>query len=90
MKKNKGVIFKHCAPFNKYISKINNADIDTAQGIDIVIPMYNLIEYSDNFSKTTESLRQYYKDESNDSITQSESFKSKMKRTGQTPAAGMF
>ena len=72
MKKNKGVIFKNYAPFNKYISKINNADIDTAQGIDIVIPMYNLIEYSDNFSKTTESLRQYYKDESNDNITQSE------------------
>ena len=37
MKKNKGVIFKNCAPFNKYISKINNTDIDTAQGIDIVI-----------------------------------------------------
>ena len=88
MKKNKGVIFKNCAPFNKYTSKINNADIDTAQGIDIVIPMYNLIEYSDNFSKTTESLRQYYKDESNDNITQSESFKSKMKITGQTPRAG--
>ena len=51
MKKYKGVIFKNCAPFNKYISKINSTDIDTAQGVDIVISMYNLIEYSDNFFK---------------------------------------
>ena len=47
-KRNKGVILKNCAPFTKCISRINNTDIDNARDIDIVIPMYNLIEYSDN------------------------------------------
>ena len=86
--RNKGVTFKNCAPFTKCISRINNTDIDNAQDIDIVMPMYNLIEYSDNYSKTSGSLWQYYKDDPNDNITQSESFKSKIKITGKTPAAG--
>ena len=86
--RNKGVIFKNCAPFTKCISRINNADIDTARDIDIVMPTYNLIEYSDNYSKTSGSLWQYYKDDPNDSIKQSESFKSKIKITGKSPAAG--
>ena len=54
--RNKSVIFKNCAPFTKCISRINNTDIDNAQDIDIVMPMYNLIEYSDNYSKTSGSL----------------------------------
>ena len=58
--RNKGVIFKNCAPFTKCISRINNTDIDNAQDIDIVMPMHNLIEYSDNYSKTSGSLWQYY------------------------------
>ena len=57
--RNKGVIFKNCAPFTKCISRINNADIDTAQDIDIVMSMHNLIEYSDNYWKTCGSLWQY-------------------------------
>ena len=52
------------------------------------MPMYNLIEYSDNYSKTSGSLWQYYKDDPNDNITQSESFKSKIKITAKTPASG--
>ena len=48
--------------------------------------MYNLVECSDNYSKTSGSLRQYYKDEPNDKLTDSESFKSKMKITENTPA----
>ena len=56
--------------------------------IDIVMPMYKLIEYSDIYSKTYGRLWQYYKDDPNDNITQSESFKSKLKMTGKTPAAG--
>ena len=44
----KGVTFKNCAPFTKCISRINNIDIDNAQNIDILMPMYNLTEYSDN------------------------------------------
>ena len=53
---NKKVIFKNCAPFTKCISKINNTQIDNAEYIYIVMPVYNFIEYSDNYSKTSESL----------------------------------
>ena len=59
---NKKVIFKNCAPFTNCISKINNTQIDNAEYIDIVMPMYNLIEYSDNYSKTSGSLWQYCKE----------------------------
>ena len=45
---NKKVIFKNCAPFTNCISKINNTQIDNAEYIDIVMPIYNLREYSDN------------------------------------------
>ena len=48
------------------------------------MPMYNLIECSDNYSKTSGSLWQYYKDDPNDNLTDSESFKSKVKITGKT------
>ena len=50
--------------------------------------MYNLIEYSDNSSKTSGSLQQQYKDDSNDTLTDSESFKFKVKITGKTPNNG--
>ena len=70
--RNRGVIFKNCAPFSKCISRINNRDIHNAQDIDIVRLMYNLIEYIDNYSKTSGSLWQYYKDDPNDNIEQSE------------------
>ena len=52
---NKKVIFKNCAPFTNCISKINNTQIDNAEYIDIEMPMYNLKEYSDNYSKTSGS-----------------------------------
>ena len=71
----KNVTFKNYAPFTKCISRINNENIDNAQDIDIVMPMYNFIEYSDNYSKTSGRLWQYYKDDPNDNITDSESFK---------------
>ena len=53
-----------------------------------MIPVYDLIEYSDNYSKTSGSLWQNYRDHPNDKITQSESFKYKIKITGKNPAAG--
>ena len=53
----KGVTFKNCAPFVKCISIINNTEIDNVKDIDIVMPMYDLIEYSDNYSKVLGSLR---------------------------------
>ena len=49
--------------------------------------MYNLIEYSDNYPKTSGSLWQYYKDEPNDNLTDSKSFKSKVNIAGSTPAS---
>ena len=58
---NKKVIFKNLAPFTNCKIKINNTQIDNAEYIDIVMPMYNLIEYNDNYSKTFGSLWQYCK-----------------------------
>ena len=61
--RDKGVAFKNCAPFTNCISEINNTQIDNAKDIDIVMPMYNLIEYSDNYAETSGSLWQYFRDE---------------------------
>ena len=95
---NKKVIFKNCAPFTNCISEINNTQIDNAKDIDIVMPMYNLIEYSDNYVKTTGSLWQYCKDiparNANGEIiifeenNTTDSFKFKAKITGQTGNGG--
>ena len=57
---NKKIIL--CYSFTNCISEINNAQVENAKDIDIVMPMYNLIEYSDNYAKTSESLWQYCKD----------------------------
>ena len=91
---NKKVIFKNCAPFTNCISEINNTQIDNAKDIDIVMPMYNLIEYSDNYAKATGSVWQYCKDiparNVNDKIivfdanNLNDSFKFKAKIIGQT------
>ena len=56
---NKKVVFKNCAPFINCISEIKNTQVDNAKDIDIVKPMYDLIEYSDNYSR---SLWQYCRD----------------------------
>ena len=84
----KGVTFKNCAPFTKCISRINTTDIDNPHDIDNSMSMYNLIEYSDHYSKTSGTLWQYYKDDLNDNLTDSESFKSKVKITAKTPNNG--
>ena len=91
---NKKVIFKNCAPFTNCISKINNTQIDNAEYIDIVMLMYNLIDYSDNYSKTSGSLWQYCKEipaVNNDAnivdfngANATDSFNFKTKITGQT------
>ena len=54
--RDKGVVFKDFAPFTNCIREIINTQIDKAKDIDIVMPMYNLIEYSDNYSKTSRNL----------------------------------
>ena len=87
-KRNKGVAFKNCSPFILCISEINNTQVDNAKDIDIVMPMYNLIEYSDNYAKTSGSLWQYFRDKLNNNLADSESFKSKIKITGKKPVAG--
>ena len=56
----KKVIFKNCPPVTNCISKMNNKQIDNAK--DIVMSMYNLIEYSNNYSKRSGRLQQYCKD----------------------------
>ena len=91
---NKNVIFKNCAPFTNFIGEINNTKVDNAKGIDVVMPMYDLIEYSDNYSKTSRSLWQYCKDipavDNNNAIANftennlTDSFNFKVKMTGQT------
>ena len=80
----KGVAFKNFAPFISCISEINNTQIDNAKDIDIVMPVYNLIEYSDNYANTSGSLWQYFRDEPDDNLEDSESFKSKIKITGKS------
>ena len=61
--KKKEVIFKNFALFTNCISKINNTQVDDAHDFDVVMPMYNLIEYSDTYSKTFGSSWQYYRNE---------------------------
>ena len=83
--KNKGVTFENCTSFTDCIREINNTQLDNAKDLDVLMSVYNLIEYSDNYSKTSESLYQYKeKSRRNDS----ESFKSKIKLTRNNPAAG--
>ena len=75
-KRNKSVPFKNNAPFINYISKINNVLIDNAEDLGVVMSMYNLLEYSKNYRKTTVSLWNYYRDEpSNPLFSNYESFK---------------
>ena len=93
---NKKVIFKNCAPFTSCINKINNTQIDNAEYIYVVMPMYNLIGYCDNYSKISGSLWQYCKDmpavDNNGAIVDfngpnaTDSFNFKTKIAGQTAA----
>ena len=91
---NEKVIFKNCAPFTNCIGEINNTQIDNAKDLHILMLMYNLIEYSDNYSKASGSLWQYCKnipavDNDNAIVNFTEnnltySFNFKVKVTGQT------
>ena len=100
--RNRFLAFKNNAPLTNCILKINNVLIDNAEDLDIVMPMYNLLEYSKNYRKTTGSLWNYYRDEPNnpplvgnpptvnysaDPVTNSKSFKYKTSITGKTSNA---
>ena len=81
----KKLAFKNNAPFINCISKINGTKIDNAEDLDVVMSMYNLLEYSKNYKKTTGSQWNYYRDEpSNTLSTNSESFKYKTSIAGNT------
>ena len=76
----KQTTFKNCAPFTDCISEINDTQLDCVKDLDILIRMYIWIEYSKNYDKTSGSLWQYCRDESDDIyITLYDSFKCKSK-----------
>ena len=100
-KRNERVTFKNNAAFRSCISKINNTLTDNAEDLDIVMLMYNLLECGNNYSMTSGSLWNYYRDEvnndvivnnaanfrmNNSKITISRSFKYKTKIKGSLPA----
>ena len=91
---NRQVILKNNAPFISCISKINGVLVENAEDLNIVMPMYNLLKYSKNYSKTSPSLWNYYRDELTDetndnngpnkNVINSKSFKYKTSITGST------
>ena len=60
---NTRLVLKNCPPFTKCNLEINDEHVDTAENLDIVMPMYNLIEYSDNYQDSSATLYQYKRDE---------------------------
>ena len=90
------VVFKNCALFVNCITKLNNTQLVNSKGINVVMPMYNLIEFSGSYSKTSGGLWQYYRDEQalNDIATldvfpdNSALFKLKQKITGSSENDG--
>ena len=93
-KRNRPLILKNNAPFVSCITRINRELIEDANDLDIVIPMYNLLQYSKNYRKTIGSLYNYYRDELSDDadvnsfdnikVVNSNTFKYKNKITGNT------
>ena len=84
-KRNEKVTFKNNAPFTNCISKINNMFIDNTEGLAVVMLMYNLLEYSKYYRKTTGSLCNYYRNEpSNPLSSNSASFNYKTRITRKT------
>ena len=61
---NTNVVFKNCAPFTRCVTHINDEHVETAENLDIVMPMYNLIEYFDNYAGSSRNLYQFKRDES--------------------------
>ena len=85
-KRNKVVAFKNNAAFINCISKINGVKTDNTEDLHVVMPMYNLLEYSKKYKKRARSLWNYYRNEPSDLLsTNSESFKYKTSIVGKTP-----
>ena len=87
---NRPLILKNNAPFVSFITRINGELIEDADDLDIVMPIYNLLEYSKNYRKTIRSLYNYYRDELSDDandnikVVNSNTFKYKNKISGNT------
>ena len=98
-RQNRPLILKNNAPFVSCITRINGELIEDADDLDIVVPMYNLLEYSKNYRKTIGSLYNYYRDElsdnndndnfSNITVVNSNTFKYKNKIINNTNNAGI-
>ena len=85
-KRNKNLTFKNNAPIINCISKISGIKIDNAEDLDVVMFMYNLLEYTKNYRKTTGSLWNYYRDEPSNPLSSNfKSFKCKTNIVGKTP-----
>ena len=94
LRRNRPLILKNNAPFVSCMTKINNEFIEDADDFDIIMPIYNLIEYSQNYRKTIGSLYNYYRDELGDdnnptnflntNVVNCDTFKYKNKITGNT------
>ena len=91
---NTRLALKNCAPFTKCNLEINDEHVDTVENLDIVMPMYNLIEYSDNYQDSSATLYQYKRDEPQDNIANnlaintSSSFKYKVNLLGNPNVVG--
>ena len=93
--RNTRLVLKNCAPFTKCNLEINDEHIDTAENLDIVMPMYDLIEYSDNYQDSSATLYQYKQDEPPEAhavadltANNSSSFKCKINLLGDPVHAG--
>ena len=94
LRRNRPLILKNNAPFISCMTKINNEFIEDADDLDILMPMYNLLEYSKNYRKTIGSLCNYYRDELSDdnnpnnfpntNVVNSSAFEYKNKKPGNT------
>ena len=86
----KKVIFKNCATFTNYIRRINNTQVDDAQDIDVVMPMYNLIQYSNNYLRDEAyiNVADSKITDFNADSTITDSFKTKERITGKTNGDG--
>ena len=92
---NTRLALKNCAPFTKCNLEINEEHVDTAENLDIVMPMYNLIEYSDNYQDSSATLYQYKRDEPPEAnaiadltVNNSSSFKYKISLLGDRNVVG--
>ena len=91
---NTKLALKNCAPVTKLNLEINDEHVDTAENLDIVMPMYNLIEYSDNYQDSSATLYQYKRDELQDNLANnlatdtSSSFKYKVTLLGNPNIVG--